>query len=623
MCFDLLSGTCRRMFAACVGAAACVLGGTSATAQAESSTSATLSALLAAADQQLAEFDGRANRSDVSVETRDLVAAAWLILQRNGDVQTAQQYALRAFSGQDTQRGSADFGWVPWRTMDHKIGDPNAIEFAAISLAPILHDYSDRLQPEALRTLRNRGRAALAALTSHQIKSTYTNIALMNATALMLLGQELGDMQAFNQGVRRFEKWRSVTGETGLREYGSPIYYAIDLATLTTLVRYVDDAEVRHQTDMVLNLLWADVAAHYFPQAGRLAGAHSRVGHFYDSRGPIDEWAALAGIAPAGDFSRAKTFDLVTPFLLASTRPDAWHFPGRLTGFANDTPRDVVARWRDGNWGFRWTWVSRGVSIGCANGYAGPQNELLTGIFSDDISIRQIGVTASAENPYGVQREADRYGHMKDMQKRFDAACVGHSGMAIIVLDGTAALKGEDHFQIVLPTAGRISVNGQDVEPSVSLDRPVDANSVLVVSAPSGAIGIRVITLPGRWAGAVAPRLQGDADGQRLHLARLNLLPSGNGVAAVRVALLIGASDSEAPAELAKRLQNSVVRADMRGNTVEIGMVSEETGLRLALEASSRFAPRALSVDGVPFGTDLLSINGREVGRSLWDGAGR
>ncbi|SDR41811.1 hypothetical protein [Paraburkholderia tuberum] len=623
MRFDLLSGTCRRMIAVCAGAVVCILSGASTTAQAESPNSATPSALLAAADQQLAEFAGRAGRSDSSVDTRDLVAAAWLLLQRNGDVHTAQNYALRAFAGQEAQPGSANFGWVPWRTTDHSIGDPNAIEFAAISLGPILHDYSDRLQPEALRTLRDRGLAALAALTSHQVKSTYTNIALMNATALMLLGQELGDMQAFRKGVHRFEAWRSVTGETGLREYGSPIYYAVDLATLTTLVRYVADTEVRNQGNMALNLLWADVAAHYFPQAARLAGAHSRVGHFYDSRGPIDVWAALAGIAPASDFSRAKTFDVITPFLLASTGPDGWRFPKRLTGFANDAPRDVVARWRDDDLGFRWTWVSHGASIGCANGYAGPQNELLTGIFSDDISIRQIGVTASTENPYGVQREADRFGHMKDMQKRFDVACVGHGGMAIVVLDGTAALKADDHFQIVLPTADRLSVNGQDVEPSVSLDRPVEANSVVVVSAPSGAIGIRVIPLPGSWAGAVAPRLQGDADGERLKLARLNLLPSGVGVAAARVALLIEASDSEVPAELAKRLQNSVVRADIHGNTVEIGMASGDTRLRLALDASSRFAPRALSVDGVPFGTDLLSINGREVGRPLWDGVGR
>ena len=118
--------------------------------------------------------------------------------------------------------------------------------------------------------------------------TSYTNIAILNAGNLIVLGEQFRRPEAAAEGGRRLDALCLWTAAFGLREYCSPTYYGTDLSGLLFIQRNAQSERARTQARAMLGLLWTDIAANWFPPAERLAGAHSRSYDYLCGRGALD-----------------------------------------------------------------------------------------------------------------------------------------------------------------------------------------------------------------------------------------------------------------------------------------------------------------------------------------------
>lgn len=68
----------------------------------------------------------------------------------------------------------------------------------------------------------------------------YTNARLIRDVQMMLIGQATGDTALYDQGVTYWKEWYAHTRQWGIREYGSTVYYGVDLGAL--LMAYASSA---------------------------------------------------------------------------------------------------------------------------------------------------------------------------------------------------------------------------------------------------------------------------------------------------------------------------------------------------------------------------------------------
>ncbi len=177
---------------------------------------------------------------------------------------------------QDRAPGSGTFGNFRWYYGRAEIIDLNAVEFCMENASVLWLQYRDALPADARDRLHGLLHRALDACMRRAVRPSYTNIALMNAANLILLGHALDRPDALALGRARLETLMWTTWDHGICEYGSPTYYGVNIAQLQRLWTYAPDAVIREQADALLRLFWLDVAANWFDPADRYAGAWSR-----------------------------------------------------------------------------------------------------------------------------------------------------------------------------------------------------------------------------------------------------------------------------------------------------------------------------------------------------------
>ncbi|MCH5372615.1 MAG: hypothetical protein JJ992_01460, partial [Planctomycetes bacterium] len=170
-------------------------------------------------------------------------------------------------------RTYGNFRWY-WRTTE--VTDQNAVEFICLHALPIWIKHRDRLSPDARDRLERMLQRSIEGCRRHRVRPSYTNIALSNAANLILLGETFVRPDIVAIGKQRLSDILVCTWRNGVVEYVSPTYYGVDLDELKFLDAYAKDPEVRKQTEVLLALFWADLAANWYPAAERLAGSQSR-----------------------------------------------------------------------------------------------------------------------------------------------------------------------------------------------------------------------------------------------------------------------------------------------------------------------------------------------------------
>ena len=147
-------------------------------------------------------------------------------------------------TAREMQRSDGHFWWF-WgdRRKGGRGCDRNAVEFCTRAAGPLYLWGSDFINDPLRNTLREILDLAGEACLRRRVPRTNTNIALMNAMNLMLLGGGLGREELVLEGCKRFDQFCIYTWEWGIHEFCSPTYTPVHLECLGLIERFCRDAQ--------------------------------------------------------------------------------------------------------------------------------------------------------------------------------------------------------------------------------------------------------------------------------------------------------------------------------------------------------------------------------------------
>ncbi|MGI5923745.1 MAG: hypothetical protein ACOX9E_07350 [Lentisphaeria bacterium] len=266
--------------------------------------------ILAAAPLRAQDYDlaaivkSQAERSSVwsrvlvlapNMTSRELFSYALLLCEAQLNLDRLDRLFEVAARMQDRDPESRGYGNFRWNWRDGAVLDYNAGDFCMESATVIWIKHRELLndaQQEALRELIDY---AIHGCLRHRVPSSYTNIAIMNAHNLVLIGEMLGRDDVLAEGRKRLDDFCAYTACNGIHEYCSPTYAGVDLMCLHRLHTYCVTPAVREQCEALLKVFWTDAIANCFAPSFRLGGAHSRDYDYLGGRGILDNWLAAAG----------------------------------------------------------------------------------------------------------------------------------------------------------------------------------------------------------------------------------------------------------------------------------------------------------------------------------------
>jgi hypothetical protein len=575
----------------------------------------------------IAAYDAKLE-SETDPWSRELTQFAHYALGTGRDPARAE-YALRkCFGAQDTDPKSPSYGTVLWKQNHPEIKDPNAIEFTLHGMAPALIRHGDRLSPAMRDYLKPHLIAARAALRAHRVQPPYTNIYLMKATNLLLVGQYLADDTAVSEARQMLETWVAGVREHGITEYDCPVYTAIVLNCLTPAHDLAADPRDRAVLKQALDYVWADSLANYFPGQQTLAGAQSRNYSFTSSVGGLCNNYFLAGVRPTpgplGLFNEGP--DTYINALEAGSngyQPDQ-----EMLSLARLPTRLIHQRVGPDQGIDRTTYITKDFAIGTASHWYGEQDRLVNVQFASAKQLPDIVVIADEfDSPYGRVKRPDRAGHQKPVQLKRAVSITQQEGTVLALFDVVGA---HDHAMtsvatnVLLPVAAdAIYVNDKRIPTTQTFELPVALGDVVLIREGRAAVAVRVLHADA-VAGNEAPiflKWDGnDAQAARLvayhYAGESRQLPR----APVRMAVLIAAESCESDAD-ARRLVDSirsttVVDEFNQGRWSITANVSRPDARALQLSAALDMTTggavmRRVNGDEVP--SEVFSINGRDL----------
>lgn len=457
---------------------------------------------------------------------RDLTHGAQALLATGGSAKDAEGMITRAFSQQQMDTAAVDFGTFPWQEGHTEIQDANAIDFTMRPLAAIFALYSDQLSPTFKSGALPHLKAGIEALKRHQVTPSYTNIYVMNLVSLIVLGETLGDSSAISKGASNLNTWAKLLATSGLGEYDSPTYSAVQLATLHYGYNLIKDQGMHEIFKRALDLTWLDVAANFFPGTGTLSGSHSRDYDFLFGKGLLDRYYYLEGMIPVmgGGGELSDLVSVAMGELEGNYRPP--EAPIRL---ARGGERLIRSRYGSLTGQERYNFVTPDFAIGSSGSGYGPQDKQVSVQFA---SVKSMFPNVAVwfdrfDSPYGKFKSPDKSGHLKPTHMQNLIASVQERGSLLLLLDGALGLSESGisslATDVIIPmnpdTAMMDGVavslaNGGNV-----LDIPVPVNAVFGFREGSAALGIRVFYAEGCRGQLPVIRLKND--GKEWGAARL------------------------------------------------------------------------------------------------------
>ncbi len=130
---------------------------------------------------------------------------------------------------QDQDSRSKQWGNLRWYWRDDGVTDTNAVEFSMHDALLMQIRHGDWLSEEARKELAELLRLGAEGCLRHRVPTDYTNIAILNAGNLIVLGERLHRSDAAQEGYRRLDAFCALTATLGVHEFCSPTYYGTDL----------------------------------------------------------------------------------------------------------------------------------------------------------------------------------------------------------------------------------------------------------------------------------------------------------------------------------------------------------------------------------------------------------
>ncbi len=519
-----------------------------------------------------------------------------------------------------------NFRWY-WRTTE--VTDRNAVEFICLHALPTWIKHRDRLSPRARGSLERMLRRSIEGCLRHRVRSSYTNIALSNAANLILLGETFARPDVVAIGKRRLNDLLFCTWQNGIVEYVSPTYYGVDLDELKFLDAYAKDPDVRRQTEVLLDLFWADLAANWYPAAQRLAGSQSRTYNYVTgATETLDRHLRRVGwISPREDI----VWDAAQLDALSG------RYDPSATWWARCRPdRPRLVRQRFGSAPTRWRTLAvwEDIALSCSGDYYSTTDVPLAVDLPGPRELpRCYFIADGREDPYGSKRfGTGSAGHQKALHLPYDWLGVqrGEDALALVsyaarVLDDPLVTNLQSHFVFRAPDAIWIDGQAFDVPRESVWRRAIPAGTTLTLKYRSAAVGIRVPWSRDQQAGPSALTLA--CDGKRRGVLRLTVehrrgetLLTAEDTASDPAALLWirvahGLSSDADLVQWDRVFRSAEARVNVTDNAAEFTAAGLAGPLSLHVVQASTPSLYAETLPAPPAG--ILEVDGVELGRPL------
>ncbi len=500
--------------------------------------------------------------------------------------------------------------------------------------------HREALPAAAKAKLREIFGPATKASLAHRVADGYTNIAVMSAGNLILLGEGLDRADLIAEGCARLQAFFSLTARNGIREYVSPDYYGVDLNALQLLDTFVRHPVARRQARALLELFWTDVAANFWWPVQRLSGAHSRNYDYLRSLGGLDSHLATLGMiddeAAAGLIPALAQWQ-PPPELIAMSKTklprrvrQMW---GSTTAVAEtQTPGSPVRpEMPDGGvWAGFTHWLARDVTLSISGANYGPIDIPLAVDFPGPRdSVRCIFMPDGRGDPYGKSKIPWR-GHPKSvhLQPFFAGVQDTQDALALVVYRDKDVPEESTslHSHFVMPRAVDAIFVGErkvDLAANVPQSIAVSGSEMVLLRKGTAAVAVRVAAARTR-AGEPAPvALVWDANewgAIRLTVDHRQCREPSKVAAAAVFQVRVGSELNDAAfAEFRRRFAAERCVVSVEAGHLALQSPTVTTGRTLSIAASAPWAAPSRLEPSVP--RVLLEIDGADVGRKLLDAA--
>ncbi|MBC7287727.1 MAG: hypothetical protein H5T86_06725 [Armatimonadetes bacterium] len=517
---------------------------------------------------------------------------------------------------QDRDENSRTFGNFRWYWRDGAVLDANAVEFSMQAASLVWLRHRDKLPTAAREKLEELLRYGIQGCMRHIVPPSYTNIALMNAENLILLGEALEQPDVAQEGYRRLEAVVRDVWDHGIHEYDSPTYYGVDLDCLLLIEAYAQREEAREQARALLELFWTDIAANWFEPAKRLAGAHSRTYDFLYGLGYLD-----GHLKAAGWLDDPKIFGFYTVF-------GRWKPPSQLLEMSRTRyPRLVRQRWGIGPGGTKTHWVCPDITISAAGSNYEPMDCPLAADFPGPRgAVRCYFVPDARRDPYGKKTiPAGPHQKALHLMPLYIGAQRTADALALAVYRPTDYPPNpgtlESHFVMPLDV-DEIWIGEERFVPPKDepFAREVTAGEAVVIRKGTAALGIRVPWARGLDGGAAPAALVYDGNewrAMRLTVAHHNFWGVVRAAAYPGAALWLragsGLGDEQAFTAWRRAFAGAQAEVEADESHVSVTVAGVDGPVSVAAEAPfmglKKIEPEPTSA--------LLEIDGQDVGREI------
>ncbi|KAE9366116.1 hypothetical protein N431DRAFT_549102 [Stipitochalara longipes BDJ] len=164
--------------------------------------------------------------------------------------------------------------------------DPNWREFIGTQLVQVVEEFEALIGPELVSDIERAmefdatGAMRRNGTAPDNLILAYSNPEYMRALNVGWIGARLKNQAFINfgnsQGTELYELFTK-NGANTLGEYNAPNYYGMDMWALSSMAKYgPKDATFTNNSVEIMTKIWEDIADHYNPYLGNMAGPYDR-----------------------------------------------------------------------------------------------------------------------------------------------------------------------------------------------------------------------------------------------------------------------------------------------------------------------------------------------------------
>ncbi len=564
---------------------------------------------------------------DGNPSVRDLSHAALAKLYLGDDPAAAETILRHMFRLQNMDAASPEFGMVPWQEGHPEIKDGNSVDFTMLPFAQIMLRFSDRLSPEFKKEALPHLKAAIAGVRFRNASVVYTNIYLMQAASLLLLGEASGDEGAVAEARRDFDAWIDLTRKDGIAEYDSPTYTPLQIGVLEIAYATTKHDDLKPKIKACLDYFWSDIAANYYAPRQDLSGPESRCYNFLQGDYNIGQFYYLVGMQQdlpgetlLSDDSRIWS-DAITP--------NGYRPAPAILDLAKAPERTILQRFGDEPGQDRYNYLTPEFALGTASHFYGSQDKQISLEFGTSKKLPYIQIAPDDfDAPYGKVKVNDKSGHQKPRHLKDNIAAVQDKGTVLALLDLSPEISGKEHesvaTNILFPTqADGVYLNDKKLSADQPLDQSVDKDAIIFVREGKAAAALRIFSADG--VAGQTPHFAVKYDGSEWGAGRLvayhyagakKTIPTGPIHAGIF--MHVERCDSDAAFEdFMRRARACKIDEKHDGENWSASVQSGETRLEAGLDEKQHIAFRR--VNGHDVEPHRLTVNGRDFAAELID----